>query len=140
MWWATLVSAEDLRSEMTGRALRYPLSVLLRCRLGRFSSTEPEEELVLLRECKLLGFFAFSFSRLESSICVSYGCLFGLKVACCGMPPNDAVISSGLVKLNNVLGSTPADVDAKEPGCELWPSPAVLVPKDAKGPADDMLC
>jgi hypothetical protein len=82
MWWAALVSAEDLRSEVTGRALRKPLSVLLRCRLGLFSSTEPEEELVLLRECRLLGFLAFSLSRLESSICVSYGCLLGLEVAC----------------------------------------------------------
>lgn len=76
--------SEDLRSMFMVRFLRKPLSVLLRCRVGLLSSIEPDEELVLLRECRLLGFFVISFSRLESSICVSYGCrlLLSLREVC----------------------------------------------------------
>jgi hypothetical protein len=53
----------DIRDSIDGTlAFLKPLSVLLRCRLGLAFSTEPDEELVLLRECKLLAFFAVSFS------------------------------------------------------------------------------
>jgi hypothetical protein len=54
-----------------GLLLREPLSVLLRCSPGLTFSTEPDDELVLLRECKLLAFFAVSFSCCASRNCVS---------------------------------------------------------------------
>jgi hypothetical protein len=52
------------------------------------------------------------------------------------MLPNEAVMS-GFEKLKSMLGSTPADVDAKEPGLEYCPSPILLVANDATGAGED---
>jgi hypothetical protein len=48
-----------------------PPSVLLRCKLGFTFSDEPEDELVFVRECWLLVFFAISFSCCASRAWVS---------------------------------------------------------------------
>jgi hypothetical protein len=140
MWCGATAPEEDLDSVVDGLPLRKPLSVLLRCNVGFLFSTEPEDELVLERECWLFGFFAISLSRLESSICVSYGCRDpAFLLVCCGMVPNELVMS-GSEKLKSILGSTPAVVEANEPGLELRSSSAVTVPNEANGSADDMLC
>jgi hypothetical protein len=53
----------DIRDSIGGGlAFLKPLSVLLRCNPGLTFSAEPDDELVLLRECRLLAFFAVSFS------------------------------------------------------------------------------
>lgn len=47
----------DIRDSIDdGLLFQKPLSVLLRCRLGLTFSTEPDEELVFVRECWLLAF------------------------------------------------------------------------------------
>jgi hypothetical protein len=94
-----------------------PPSVLLRCSTGFEFSAEPDDEAVLLRECWLLAFFAISLSFCASRNCVSYGCLDMSRKGCCGILPKEEVIS-GLEKLSNMLGSTPADVYTNEPGLE----------------------
>jgi hypothetical protein len=38
----------------------------------------------------------------------------------CGIVPNE-VVTSGLEKLNSMLGSTPADVETNELGLEICP-------------------
>jgi hypothetical protein len=43
----------------------------------------------------------------------------------------------GLEKLKSMLGSTPPDVETKEPGRELDTSPVLLVAKEDIGPGED---
>lgn len=58
--------AEILDSIESVLSFLKPLSVLLRCNPGLMFSTEPAEELVLLRECWLLAFLTVSLSRMDS--------------------------------------------------------------------------
>jgi len=130
----------DIRDSIEdGLLFLNPLSVLLRCSPGR-GSIDPEDELVLVRECWPFAFLAASFSRSESRSWVSYGCL----ASACGfdvetLESNDAV-GPELEKLNNMLGSTPPDVEMNELDRELGPSPAVLVANDETTPGEDRSC
>lgn len=126
---------DDLDSIDDGLLFLKPLSVLLLCNPGLTFSAEPEDESVLVRECKLFAFFALAFSCCASRACVSYGCR---STTClltgCGMLPNDEVMS-GFEKLKSMLGSTPDDT--KESGRENDCSPMLPLANDVTGPGEE---
>jgi hypothetical protein len=58
-------------------------------------------------------------------------------LVCCGILPNEAVIP-GFEKLKSILGSTLAEVETNDPGCEYDDSAILLAAKDATGTGEDM--
>ena len=130
------VAEFDERDSMDdGLLFLKPLSVLLRCKPGR-ASKDAFEELVLVRECCVLTILATSFSRNESLNCVSYGCLISMCLLGTGTEVFNDEAGPGFEKLKSMLGSTPPDVDTKEPRRERDTSTALLVAKEDTGPGD----
>lgn len=131
-----MVELDERESREEGLLFLKPLSVLLRCKPGR-ASNDAFEELVLVRECWPLAFLAASFSRIDSLNCVSYGCLFSAGLLGIGIDMLNDEAGPGLEKLKSILGSTPPDVETKDPGRELDRSPPLLLAKEDIGPGDD---